>query len=250
MADTLGSDDPRLSDARTPLAHAHVQSDVTGLASAFAGKQATSEKGQANGYASLEADGKVPSAQLPASQGGGATITRIAGASGAAGGADFVFVKLTSNTADVTTTALSAAVLTVTGVTAGTYLATYYLFYQAALTTTGIAFGLNHTGAGSTVAAMWHHVTTGGAAATGVGDDTASVNAGQLVEGKSGLVMNAIIGSASAGVAVANTHVFAILEAGVTVTNTGDLQLKIASEVAGSAVRLMAGSALKLYKVA
>lgn len=34
--------------------------------------QAVSQKGQANGYAGLGADGKVPSAQLPAGQGGGA----------------------------------------------------------------------------------------------------------------------------------------------------------------------------------
>lgn len=33
--------------------------------------QAVSQKGQANGYASLGADGKVPSSELPASQGGG-----------------------------------------------------------------------------------------------------------------------------------------------------------------------------------
>jgi hypothetical protein len=39
-------------------------------ASALAAKQATSEKGQANGYAGLGADGKVPSAQLPAGTGG------------------------------------------------------------------------------------------------------------------------------------------------------------------------------------
>lgn len=67
MADTLGSDDPRLSDARIPLAHSHAQGDVTGLVSALSAKQDTSAKGQANGYAGLGADGKVPSAQLPAS---------------------------------------------------------------------------------------------------------------------------------------------------------------------------------------
>lgn len=74
MPDTFGSDDPRLSDARPPLTHVHAQSDVTGLVSALSGKQDTSARGQANGYAGLAADGKVPSAQLPASQGGGTTL--------------------------------------------------------------------------------------------------------------------------------------------------------------------------------
>lgn len=49
--------------------HSHSQGDITNLATDLAAKQASSEKGQANGYASLGADGKVPSAQLPASSG-------------------------------------------------------------------------------------------------------------------------------------------------------------------------------------
>jgi hypothetical protein len=77
--------DSRLSDARTPLAHSHTltdgdipagiarDSEVTAAISSHeaasdphAGYQLESEKAQANGYASLGADGKVPSAQLPA----------------------------------------------------------------------------------------------------------------------------------------------------------------------------------------
>ncbi len=49
--------------------HTHVEADVTGLTASLTAKQAVSEKAQANGYASLGADGKVPSAQLPASSG-------------------------------------------------------------------------------------------------------------------------------------------------------------------------------------
>lgn len=53
--------------------HNHVTSDVTGLDTALNGKQPalgftpenTNNKGQANGYASLGGDGKVPSNQLP-----------------------------------------------------------------------------------------------------------------------------------------------------------------------------------------
>lgn len=54
-------------DGKTDTGHAHVQGDVTGLVSALAAKQDVSAKGAANGYAELGADGKVPSAQLPAS---------------------------------------------------------------------------------------------------------------------------------------------------------------------------------------
>ncbi len=42
-------------------------SDVPGLDTALAGKQATSERGQANGYAELDSGGKVPLSQLPSS---------------------------------------------------------------------------------------------------------------------------------------------------------------------------------------
>jgi hypothetical protein len=41
------------------------QADVSGLTAALAAKQATAEKAQVNGYASLGSDGKVPTAQLP-----------------------------------------------------------------------------------------------------------------------------------------------------------------------------------------
>jgi hypothetical protein len=177
-------------------------------------------------------------------------ITRVSGASGAAG-ADITYQRLTANSADVTTTALSAAVMALTGVGAGVWRIVAHLIYQTAATTTGIAFGLNHTGAGSVVAhALWLHVTTGGAAATGVGDNDAATVAGQLAEGKSEAVLNAVIGSASAGVAVANASVFATLHALVVVTVSGTLELKLASEIAGSAVRLMANSVLELVRVA
>lgn len=41
------------------------QSAITGLESDLGAKQSTSEKGQANGYASLDSGGKVPTSQLP-----------------------------------------------------------------------------------------------------------------------------------------------------------------------------------------
>lgn len=46
--------------------HTHSIGDVTGLTGALDSKQNASEKGAANGLATLGADGKVPTAQLPA----------------------------------------------------------------------------------------------------------------------------------------------------------------------------------------
>lgn len=54
-----------IPSAFPPSIHSHAISDVTNLDTELAAKQATSEKGAANGYASLDSDGKVPAAQLP-----------------------------------------------------------------------------------------------------------------------------------------------------------------------------------------
>lgn len=46
--------------------HGHTIADTTGLQGALDSKQDLDEKGQANGFASLDATGKVPTSQLPA----------------------------------------------------------------------------------------------------------------------------------------------------------------------------------------
>lgn len=50
----------------TDFGHTHAQGDITSLVSDLAAKEATANKGVANGYASLDSGGKVPAAQLPA----------------------------------------------------------------------------------------------------------------------------------------------------------------------------------------
>lgn len=57
-------------DGKAAAAHTHAIGDVTGLQPALDAKQAVSAKGLANGYAGLDATGKVPAAQLPAASTG------------------------------------------------------------------------------------------------------------------------------------------------------------------------------------
>jgi hypothetical protein len=59
----VGDNDTRMTNARTPTTHTHAQSDVTSLVSDLAARQLLSQKGQANGYAALGSDGRVPLAQ-------------------------------------------------------------------------------------------------------------------------------------------------------------------------------------------
>lgn len=103
--------------------HTHPISDVTDLQASLDAKQASSEKGQANGYASLGADGLVPSAQLPAA-GSGNTVLR--------------------KTADQAIT--SAGWVSVTGLSfsmlaSEVYMVRGYVLYQTSTTAMGVLFG-------------------------------------------------------------------------------------------------------------
>lgn len=175
-------------------------------------------------------------------------ITKISGNSGAAG-SNITWQSLTANSVDVTTTTVSSSVMTTTGVGAGTWKAKYTVFYQTAATTTGIGFAINHTGTVSKYRGFWYHPTTGGAATTGTGDSDTATVAGQMIEGKHGSTLNAIIGSTTGGVDTINTDITAIIEATLIVTVSGSLELKLASEVDTSAVRITSGSILELLKI-
>lgn len=58
-----------------PSAHTHAITDVTGLSTALSNKLDTSQRGAASGVASLGADGKVPTSQLPTIANTAADIT-------------------------------------------------------------------------------------------------------------------------------------------------------------------------------
>lgn len=175
------------------------------------------------------------------------TSTNLTGSSGAAG-VNRTTLCLTSNSAD-STVVTQTVVMTITGVGAGTYRIKGVLVYQTAATTTGIALVLTHTGTLTRFVSNWIQITTGGAAATGVGDQATSVVAGQMVEGKAERVKGTL-SSASAGVDTINADQLAVMDAIIIVTVSGDVTLSIASEVNASAVRLMAGSVLEVEKVA
>jgi len=234
------------SATQPPQSHGDSTHDAT-VASLASGKVPTSELG--TGVADATTFLRGDQSWATPSGGSGMSITRISGASGAAG-ADLTVQILTANSADITTVALGAAAMTTTGVGAGTWRFRYTLLYQTAALTTGIAFGINHTGTVTKLRANWKHVTTGGAAATGVGDADTIVVAGQLVEGKEDFGLNAILGSASAGVDTINRDIIAIVEGIIVVSVTGSLELKIATEIAGSAVRITTSSMLELLKIA
>ncbi|GEM_PF-6933137 len=174
-----------------------------------------------------------------------ATLTRINGNSGAAGN-DMTWQTLSSDSSSITSTT-PTVVMTTTGVGAGTWHFKYLVIYQSTATGTGIGIAVNHSGSTGTFVMDWYHVTTGTTAATGIGDQVSSTNAGQLVEGKSERVKNTIT-SDSAGVDTANANIEAIVDGVVVVTGSGNLELKAASET-GTAVLIKAGTILELNKI-
>jgi trimeric autotransporter adhesin len=200
-------------------------------------------KGTASQVLTMNAGATAPEWATPAS---GSGPTKISGNTGAFSG-DTTVETLTSNSSDITTTT-QTVVMTITGLGAGTYRVKGALIYQTAATTTGIGITLNHTGTVSLFVSNWIHITTGGAAATGISDQVTSTAAGQLVEGKAERVKDTR-SSFTIGVDTANADELAIIDAIMIVTVSGDLQLKIATEVAASAVRLMAGSTIEVNKV-
>lgn len=169
--------------------------------------------------------------------------TRISGSSGAAG-AYKTLQKLSANSADQTSVT-PGTVITTTGVGAGTWHFEYNLIFQSAATTTGIKIAVNHTGTAPTYIMHSGFVSTGGTAGTGIHDAIAASATAGLHEGMGERVLNTS-SKATAGVATAAANQFIVVRGIVVVTVTGSLEFKLGTEVAASAVKLMADSVLEL----
>jgi hypothetical protein len=153
----------------------------------------------------------------------------------------------TVTAAAVTGWAVNGAGTTLT-VGIGTFVIEGWIVYQTAATTTGIEMFLDHTGTVSRVMATFTEVTTATSAATGVGDQSTTATA-QYVEGKAQRADNTATGTTQ-GVDTANSSILKIMDALVTVTVSGTLNLMFRSEVAASQASIMQGSVIRVTKVA
>lgn len=173
-------------------------------------------------------------------------IKRISGNSGAAG--EFKTLQmLTSNSGDQTSTT-PGVVMTTTGVGAGTWHYKYTVVYQTAATTTGIKLGVNHTGTVTTFQNVMWFMDSGAAASTGVGKGLTTAAVGSVPSMYSERVKDTYT-FASVGVTDINANILAVVEGVLVVSVSGQLELKLGTEVAASAARLMAGSVLELTKI-
>jgi hypothetical protein len=156
---------------------------------------------------------------------------------------------VTATQTNTTTTGAAITDLTVTGLAAGTYRISVWLVWQAAATTTGAGFWINMTGTTTRNVGHVYTTTTGGTATTGIADQATVAATFQMIESRAWRANNTDPGPFG-GVDTANADQFAMLEAVVTTTTSGDLQIMFDSEVAASGVSVMAGTTLEYEKVA
>lgn len=134
---------------------------------------------------------------------------------------------------------------------AGTYVFEYWIRYQAAATTTGVKFGVNHSGTAAVFMANMRYASTGGAAATAAATQAAASATGNIHESFSTRTKSTTSPNLGPTVSVdnANSDMLVVVEGLIIVTAAGDLQLWHASEV-GAASTVMAGSSLCLRRTA
>ena len=125
---------------------------------------------------------------------------------------------------------------------AGTYVVQYWIRYRSQAVTTGVKFGVQLTGAGAIVATLRYQESTT-AASTGAASQSAP--GGRLVGGASARTWSTTAPNLgpTASVDAANADMLAVVEALVSVTSPGDLELWHASEVA-AASQVKAGTSL------
>lgn len=198
------------SDASKPVS--------TATQTALNAKQETSEKGAANGYASLGADGKVPSAQLPA----------------ASSGSPFMFEGVLGS--DVSTganvTPVNVTGLVFTFAANKNYVIELFGTISAAAATTGIGLQFDVSAAVTQVALTFFHQLA---------------NTGTLAGG------NSIADDASAGVSsgiAANGAIVPVYASGIlrSGASTGTAQLRLRSETT-AACTIKAGTIMRVREL-
>ena len=213
-------------DAKSATGHTHAYDPVGTAASAVAtheaaadphtGYQKESEKAQANGYASLGADGKVPSAQLPAS-----------------GSDPWTYLRLT---VDFTTT--SATAVDVTGLAFTPAANTRYEFEAMLLLRTATA----------TV-----NPRAGLAWSTGLTDGVGNIDQAQtattqlMARGNINAALLTAVGGLPNTTQSWPCAVWGYVIAGAS--PSGSVRIQLASETAGTTVRAVTGSYLKYRTV-
>jgi hypothetical protein len=156
--------------------------------------------------------------------------------------------RLAADLANSTTTAAKVTGLD-TAMGLGTWIFEYYLHYTTVITTTGIKFGVNHSGTVTTFLYDMFGVDTSATAATGAMDQDALAATGQVMAAWAARVKSTSAPMITVGVDTNAGDMFMRITGMTIVTAAGNLELYSASEVGTSSTSVKAGSSLRLTKV-
>lgn len=158
---------------------------------------------------------------------------------------------LTSDVSSSSTTGAAVAALTMATGT-GRFIFQYFLRYQQAATTTGIKFGINHTGTITALAATMRYAATGTAATSSTAtQNSPATGVSTIHEDASTRTKSTTAPNMSTlGADAATSDLLIVVEGVIEVTVDGNLELWHASRTAASASVIKPGSALMLTKVA
>lgn len=161
-------------------------------------------------------------------------------------------MSLASQYTNATTTGTSVANLKFAGLVAGNYYVKWVLLVQSVATTTSWSFGVNYTGTVTRFSAHTLFPSAGVTAATGTMHDANNATTGQVhayantrTESTTTPNMGPWVGTTNA-----NQNHLIIIEAMVVVSDSGDLELYAASEVAASQMSIEVGSSGFLIRTA
>lgn len=180
--------------------------------------------------------------------------TLIAGNSGAipADAAPHVtFQRLTANNSDIPTTTLVAQ-LTATGMGIGWWLVEYFVLWQSNVTTTGIAFNVDHTGTAANSQWTREDMVSSQTALATVGiadqDSGTAAPAGWLPSNWSVRADATDLGP-NEGVDTINVNQFTRITGLLLVTASGNLVLQAKSQIASTITRVVAGTTARYTRL-
>lgn len=154
--------------------------------------------------------------------------------------------KLGSDQSNSTTTLTELTGMSLTTGT-GTFFFRYMVLYQAAATTTGVRFSVNHTGTVSFFVANWHVVDNTATASTAAADQDAVASTAQVYSAYAARAKATTGWGTTISVDTANSDMLAVVEGLCGVTADGDIELWHGSEVAAAST-VKAGSSLVLIR--
>jgi hypothetical protein len=225
------------------LPGSQVTGNITGNASNITGVAAVANggTGAATHTGLVIGNGTSPMTSTTTSAGVAGALTDETGTLG--GFVRAASAKLGADFTNATTTGTEITGLQITSTGTGLIRFEYYLIVQSTAATTGVKFGVNHTGTATVLALNLTYPSTGATATTGIAEDAVANITGSIYEASAATTFSTIAPNLGpmAGVAAINANILMKVSGLINVTVSGDLEIYEGSETA-TTTRVMANS--------